>query len=91
MVVTIDERDRAMAVLNAAGLPSRPRPEASEVVVDIEPEAAARVTEVLARDGLFLRGLRTQHATLEAAFLDLTGGPPPPMVSPPSPPLEEAK
>ena len=91
VVVTIDERERAMHVLNAAGLPARPRPENSEIVVDVEPEAAARVTEVLARDGLFLRGLRTQHATLEAAFLNLTGGPPPPVLSPPPPPQEEGK
>ncbi len=89
VVVTIDERERAMQVLNAAGLPSRPRPEISEIVVDVEPEAAARVTEVLARDGLFLRGLRTQHATLEAAFLNLTGGPPPPAAAlPPAPEVD---
>ncbi len=43
--------------------------------VDVPPEAGARVTEVLAREGIFLSELRTEEVDLETVFLELTEGP----------------
>ena len=78
LVVTIDDRDGAVAALADAGITAWPRPTADELRVDVAAEHAASVTRALADRGRYLRGLRTETATLEAAFLNLTGGPPPP-------------
>ncbi len=86
-VVEIDDREGAIATLAAAGISSRPRPSEREIVVDIGFDQVAGVTKVLADSGRYLTGLRTEKATLEAAFLNLTGGPPPPPAAPPAAPL----
>lgn len=94
VVVTIDHRDRAIAALAEAGLAAHPRPLEHELSVDIEPTRSADVTRALADRGLYLSGLRFEQASLERAFLNLTGGsmPPPPSTAapsggpPPSPP-----
>ena len=80
VVVTIDDRDRAIAALAEAGLAAHPRPAHQELSVDIAPTRSADVTRVLAERGLYLSGLRFEQASLERAFLNLTGGsmPPPP-------------
>ena len=78
VVAEIDQRDGAISVLAAAGIVARPRPKPSEIVVDIGADQAATVTKVLADAGRYIRGLRTERATLEAAFLNLTGAAPPP-------------
>ncbi len=78
VVVTIDQRDRAISVLSQAGMPARPRHEDNELVVTVEGEASHEVTRALADSGLYLSGLRVEQASLEQAFLNLTGGPPPP-------------
>jgi ABC-type multidrug transport system ATPase subunit len=81
VVATIDNRTAAIAVLDAAGIVARPRPQETELIVDIDAGRSSDVTRALAEQGLYLSGLRSEHATLEQAFLNLTGGdtPPPPM------------
>jgi ABC-2 type transport system ATP-binding protein len=78
VVATIDDRDGAIAALAEAGVTAWPRPTPDELRVEVLPEDAATATRALAERGRYLRGLRTETATLEAAFLNLTGGPPPP-------------
>ncbi len=78
VIVTIDHRDDAIALLSSLGIPARPRPAPDELVVEIDLDRVADVTKALADHDRYLRGLRTERATLEAAFLNLTGGPPPP-------------
>ncbi len=78
VVVTIDDRDGALAVLREDGIVAHPQPEPDDLVVEVAPERAGEVTESLAKRGRYLRGLHTHRATLEAAFLHLTGAPPPP-------------
>ncbi len=85
VVATIADRDRAIATLAAAGIVSHPRPDPNEIVVDIDVERAAEVTRALADGGQYLRGLRAERATLEAAFLNLTGDTPPPPSGRPNP------
>jgi ABC-2 type transport system ATP-binding protein len=82
VVVSIDDRDRAISALAAAGVGARPRPDANELVVDIDATRASDVTRILAEAGQYLRGLQTERATLEAAFLNLTGDAPPPPTAP---------
>jgi ABC-2 type transport system ATP-binding protein len=78
VVVTIDDRDGAIHALAEAGISASPRPVADELQVGVSSDDAASVTRALAERGRYLRGLRTESATLEAAFLNLTGAPPPP-------------
>ncbi|MGH1490972.1 MAG: ABC transporter ATP-binding protein, partial [Acidimicrobiales bacterium] len=86
VVVTIDNRDNAMAVLNQAGIGARPRSTPGEIIVEIDAARTSDVTRVLAGQGLYLSGLRSEKATLEAAFLNLTGdAPPPPGAAPAAP------
>ncbi len=84
VVVTIGARDEAIAVLTQSGLVVRPRADPHELVVGVEQQSVSEVTRLLAEKGLYLSGLRFERATLEQAFLNLTGGPPPPATSPPS-------
>lgn len=87
VIVTIDQRDAAMHALTSAGHMATPQPMANEMEVEISPAQTATVTKVLADAGLYLEGLRVERATLESAFLNLTGGtaPPPPGPSGPAP------
>lgn len=80
VVVSIPDRETALSALTAAGITSHRRPAANELVVDIQQERTAEVTKALADSGLYLTGLRSERPTLEAAFLNLTGAPPPPTV-----------
>ena len=90
VVVTIAERDRALAALKEAGIPARPRPNADELIADVDVDRTPEVTQALADRGLYLSGLRSERPTLETAFLNLTGAPnqpPPPMAPPAAPPV----
>lgn len=86
VVATVPDRAQAIAVLGSSGIGARPRPKEDEIVVDIDAARASDVTRALADGGIYLSGLQTERATLEAAFLNLTGAaPPPPMAAPPDP------
>ena len=78
VVVTIDDRDAAIGALAEAGIEARPRSVEHEIVVEIDLDRTSEVTRALADRGRYLSGLRTESATLEAAFLNLTGDAPPP-------------
>ncbi len=75
VIVTIAQREAAMTVLAAAQIATTPLPNASEFEVDIASAEAAEITRLLAASGLYLKGLRVDRATLESAFLNLTGAP----------------
>ena len=77
VVVTIDDIDQAIKALAGAGLEANPRPAHREISVEVEPAETARVTKALADSGLYLSGLRTEAASLESAFFNLTAPPPP--------------
>lgn len=70
--VTIDRAEEARSVLAAAGLTARPGGDPNTVDVDLAPSEGARISEVLAAAGLYLRALEAPHGSLEAAFLELT-------------------
>jgi ABC-2 type transport system ATP-binding protein len=78
VVVTIDDRDAAIRALGDAGIQARPRSMDREIVVEIDLDRTSEVTRALADRQQYLSGLRTESATLEAAFLNLTGDAPPP-------------
>lgn len=78
VVVTIADRDGAMAALGVANIASSPLPNANEFVVEVAGADAALVTRTLAEAGHYLEGLRRERASLESAFLNLTGQPQPP-------------
>ncbi len=71
--VTIDDPAGALAVLTAAGFTARLASVADGIDVDIDPGQGANVTHHLAAAGRYLRALEPQGATLESAFLHLTG------------------
>jgi len=77
VVVTIDQRDEAIAALAASGITAHPRADGREMSVDIEVARSSEITRALADRGLYLSGLRADRATLEKAFLTLTAAPPP--------------
>ncbi len=83
VVVEIENRDAAITVLAAAGVQARPRPAERELVVDVDADRSSDVTRILAEGGMYLQGLYAERATLEAAFLNLTGAAPPPPTAPP--------
>jgi ABC-2 type transport system ATP-binding protein len=83
VVATIADRDRAITTLADAGIRAHPRPNDQELLVDIDAGHAADITRTLADAGQYLSGLQTERATLEAAFLNLTGDAPPPPSGPP--------
>ncbi|MGB5756482.1 MAG: ABC transporter ATP-binding protein [Acidimicrobiales bacterium] len=90
VVANIADRDGAIAVLADVGISARPRPSPDELVVDVDVDRSSEVNRVLAERGLYLSGLRSERATLEAAFLNLTGdAPPPPMAADGPPPTSE--
>jgi ABC-2 type transport system ATP-binding protein len=72
LVVTIDDAPGALAVLNSQGFSGRLGDEPNTVLVEAGGVQAASVTEALANDGRFLRGLRLDSASLESIFLELT-------------------
>ena len=77
VVVTIERRDDALRVLRDVGMPAEPTSDPFELVIDVDEGDAddpATVTKVLADAGLYLRGLKSEEVSLEAVFLELTGG-----------------
>ena len=78
VIVTIDDSPGAIQVLQAAKFAVSPRPKPGEIAVNCDPSFASTITKTLADSGRYLHGLRVEQATLEDAFLNLTGGPPPP-------------
>ncbi|MGI9612388.1 MAG: ABC transporter ATP-binding protein [Acidimicrobiales bacterium] len=87
VVVTIEDRDAAIRALADADIQARPRSVDREIVVEIDLDRTSEVTRALADRQQYLSGLRTESATLEAAFLNLTGDAPPP----PGPPAGSAE
>ncbi len=85
VVVGIDQPERAVQVLGAAGMAATARPSSPsgeleglpQITVDVAPTDAARVTKVLADNGLYLSELRIEASTLEDAFFRLTAPPSP--------------
>ena len=55
-------------------MPAEPTSDPHELVVDVDADDAETVTKVLADAGLYLRGLKSEEVSLEAVFLELTGG-----------------
>ncbi len=88
VVLTIADTEAALVALEQARIVAHRRPKPGELLVDVAAERTSEVTEVLAAKGLYLSGLRSERPTLEAAFLNLTGAPPPPdgPIAPPGPP-----
>ena len=74
VVVTIERRDDALRVLRDVGMPAEPTSDPFELVIDVDEGDAETVTRVLAGAGLNLRGLKSEEVSLEAVFLELTGG-----------------
>jgi ABC-type multidrug transport system ATPase subunit len=67
-----DELERAMAILGGLGLGDVDFRD-GEIVTTVIPEDPATVTRALAEQGIFLGELAVRRATLEQAFLQLTG------------------
>lgn len=88
VIATIDDRTSAIVALAEVDIKAYPRADERELSVDIDAVRSSEVTRALAERGLYLSGLRSERASLESAFLELTGGalPPPPQAPPPSPP-----
>jgi ABC-2 type transport system ATP-binding protein len=70
VVVRVEEPDRAAEVLAAAGMASVLAD--GRLRVEVSPQDAARVTEVLAEARLYLSELRADDQNLESVFLRLT-------------------
>ncbi len=75
VLVKVPDAGIATQVLGHAGIvASAYDPTTDLLYVDVPPEQGARVTEVLARDGIFLAELRAEEVDLETVFLQLTEG-----------------
>lgn len=70
MLVTVDDETHALAVLNAAGLPSERHNGALRVRVGSD--QGSLISEALARHEIFPRELRAEETDLETVFLSLT-------------------
>ncbi|MEP6659673.1 MAG: ABC transporter ATP-binding protein [Acidimicrobiales bacterium] len=75
LTVRLDDLAAGAATLMAAGFFVENRGDALSVAA--APADAARVTEVLGREGLWLSELRADDVSLEDVFLELTGDPTP--------------
>lgn len=73
-IVTIADVPTAMAILQQAQFPVQPGNEPNTLLVQVTPDRAGEITQALAANGHFLRGLRSSEASLESVFLDLTSG-----------------
>ena len=77
LLVRVPDPGAATAVLGRSGIvASAYDPVTDLLYVDLPPDAGARVTEVLAREGIYLSELRTEEVDLETVFLELTEGTP---------------
>lgn len=70
MLLRIADEDQAIATLNAAGIPAARLD--SYVRVDVPPTEGARVSETLARAGLYPSELKADEVDLETVFMELT-------------------
>ena len=76
LLVRVPDAGVATAVLARAGIvASAYDPVTQLLYVDVAADAGARVTEVLAREGIYLSELRAEEVDLETVFLELTEGP----------------
>lgn len=73
-LVIVDEPERAIMLLIAAGIPARLADEPDEIIAEVAAADSATVTRVLAAGGLYLRRLEPVSRTLEDAFLAITSG-----------------
>ncbi len=71
LVVKVPDPAAALEVLTAAGL--RATEDTDGLRVYLPPDESARVTEALARRGMYLSELRPAEVSLEDVFLQLTG------------------
>jgi ABC-2 type transport system ATP-binding protein len=75
VLVKVPDAGVATQVLGRAGIvASAYDPTTDLLYVDLPPDQGARVTEVLAREGIFLAELRPEEIDLETVFLQLTEG-----------------
>jgi ABC-2 type transport system ATP-binding protein len=72
LVVRLGDLRAGLAALQEAGITAAM--DTDHIRVDLPAEDAARVTEVLARSGLYVSELRPQEVSLETVFLELTQG-----------------
>jgi ABC-2 type transport system ATP-binding protein len=75
LVVGVTDLDAGLDALHTAGIPAERNH--TLLHVDLSPAHAARVSEVLGRRGVWVTELRTDEATLEDVFLQLTTTPTP--------------
>ena len=73
LVVRLEDLARGLASLHAAGIAARLDGDA--LLVDLPPSDAARVSETLGAERLWITELRAQEVSLEEVFLELTGDP----------------
>ncbi|MFN2489474.1 MAG: ABC transporter ATP-binding protein [Actinomycetota bacterium] len=73
LIVRLARLDEGARVLRAAGVEATERDGALRVAVP--PQEGAKVTEILARKGLYVGELRPDEADLETVFLELTQDP----------------
>lgn len=72
VIVTIADAAGASGALALAGFVVSPGIDPDTLIIEMGEDQAAEVTEALASDGRYLRGLRVESADLESVFLDLT-------------------
>src|SRR5207247_2002683 len=70
LVVRLQDANAGLEALHSAGIEASPDGDA--IRVDLPSSEGARVTETLARAGLFLSELRPEEISLETVFLELT-------------------
>ena len=71
MLVRVEDEEQAIATLNQAGIPVVRHD--GYLRVEVPPAEGARVSEALARQGLFPSELRPDEVDLETVFMELTG------------------
>lgn len=72
--VRVDDRQRALQLLRSLSWIPAVHENGAYLLVEVPVEAAAQVTEVLARHNIYLSELRPRDTSLEQFFLDLTAG-----------------
>jgi ABC-2 type transport system ATP-binding protein len=70
LIVQVPDPTAALAALSAAGFDARIEPD--HIRVATPADEAGRVTECLAREGIYLTELRAEEVSLEEVFLELT-------------------
>jgi ABC-2 type transport system ATP-binding protein len=73
LIVRVDDPERAVEILCAAGISAAARDGTIRVALDAS--EAPRITRALAERGLYLGELRAEEADLERVFLELTSDP----------------